>query len=193
MKKILIIFLFLFNLQSLTKADDISDFEIEGMSIGDSALDYFSKEEINKTKKYIYKNKKYFGFYKNLSNSIYDGVQVAINSDYIIFSMAGKIFYDNNISQCYETMDSIEKDLDSLFPNAKTRKQNRKHRADPNGKSTIKDKAYFLASGDAIQISCNDWSKFKHKMTGKIVNYADELKVSIYSAKFIDFLNDENY
>ena len=51
MKKILIIFLFLFNLQSLTKADDISDFEIEGMSIGDSALDYFSKEEINKTKK----------------------------------------------------------------------------------------------------------------------------------------------
>ena len=70
--------------------------------------------------------------------------------------------YDNNISQCYETMDSIEKDLDSLFPNAKTRKQNRKHRADPNGKSTIKDKSYFLASGDAIQISCNDWSKFKH-------------------------------
>ena len=29
--------------------------------------------------------------------------------------------------------------------------------------------------------------------TGKIMNYTDELKVSMYSVKFIDFLNDENY
>ena len=28
--------------------DDIRDFEIEGMSIGDSALDFFSEEEIKK-------------------------------------------------------------------------------------------------------------------------------------------------
>ena len=36
----------IFSLQSWTKADDISEFEIEGMSIGDSLLDYFSKDEI---------------------------------------------------------------------------------------------------------------------------------------------------
>lgn len=193
MRVFFIVLFIIFSLQSWTKADDITDFQIEGMSIGDSVLDYFSKKEIDKDKGYIYKNKKYFVFYKKLTNSNYDGVQVSVNSDYIIKSMGGKIFYDNNISQCYEIMDSIEKDLDSLFPNAKTRKQNRKHRADPNGKSTIKEKAYFFTNGDAIQISCNDWSKFKHKITGKIVNYADELKVSIYSKKFIDFLNDENY
>ena len=29
-----------------SQADDISEFEIEGMSIGDSLLDYFSEEEI---------------------------------------------------------------------------------------------------------------------------------------------------
>ena len=54
MKKIcLIIFIFFitFNFQSLTRADDIRDFQIEGMSIGDSALDYFSESEINKNKK----------------------------------------------------------------------------------------------------------------------------------------------
>ena len=34
--------------QSLTKADDIKDFEIEGISIGDSLLDYFTKNEIQK-------------------------------------------------------------------------------------------------------------------------------------------------
>ena len=193
MKKLFIIIIVFINLQSVTKADDIKDFQIEGMTIGDNALDFFNKKEINNNKSYIYNNQKYFGFYKDLSNSTYDGVQVSLNSDFIIHGVTGKIFYENNISQCYETMNSIEKDLDSLFPNAETRKQNRKHRADPSGKSTIKDKSYFLTTGDAIQISCNDWSKYKHKITGKITNYTDELKVSMYSVKFIDFLNDENY
>ena len=32
--------------QSLAKADDIRDFQIEGMSIGDSLLDYFNEDEI---------------------------------------------------------------------------------------------------------------------------------------------------
>ena len=40
------IFIFIFSCQSLTKADEIKDFEIEGMSIGESLLDYFSNEEI---------------------------------------------------------------------------------------------------------------------------------------------------
>ena len=38
----------MFSFQTLSKADDIKDFEIEGMSIGDSLLDYFSKDEIEK-------------------------------------------------------------------------------------------------------------------------------------------------
>ena len=193
MKKLLGILVLGLFLITPSHADDISEFEIEGISIGDNLLDHFSNEFINEENRYIYKNKKYFGIYKSLSNSIYDGVQVAANSDYIIHSFAGKIFYDNNISQCYERMDSIEEDLDKLFPEAETRKENRKHRADPTEKSTIKEKAYFFKSGDAIQISCNDWSKFKHKITGEIMNYTDELKISIYSTKFIDFLNNENY
>jgi len=39
------VLILIFSLQSWTKADDISDFEIEGMSIGDSALDFFSENE----------------------------------------------------------------------------------------------------------------------------------------------------
>ena len=35
----------IFSLQSWTKADDISDFQIEGISIGDSLLDIFTKNE----------------------------------------------------------------------------------------------------------------------------------------------------
>ena len=46
MRVFIAVLVLIFSLQSWTKADDIRDFEIEGMSIGDSALDFFSKEEI---------------------------------------------------------------------------------------------------------------------------------------------------
>ena len=49
MKKLLgIVVLGLLFLSAPSYADDIKDFEIEGMSIGDSLLDYFSEEEIKK-------------------------------------------------------------------------------------------------------------------------------------------------
>ena len=38
----------IFSFQSWIKAEDIRDFEIEGMSIGDSLLDYISENEIKK-------------------------------------------------------------------------------------------------------------------------------------------------
>ena len=46
MKIILTFFVLLSS--SFVFAEDISDFEIEGMSMGDSVLDYFSEEEIKK-------------------------------------------------------------------------------------------------------------------------------------------------
>ncbi len=50
----LYLFLILFTLQNPSWADDIRDFQIEGMSIGDSALDFFSEEEIKRNKKNLY-------------------------------------------------------------------------------------------------------------------------------------------
>ena len=49
MRIFLSVLIFIFSFQSLTKADDIRNFEIEGMSIGDSLLDYFSENEIRKS------------------------------------------------------------------------------------------------------------------------------------------------
>ena len=40
MKRLLLILILTLNFQSWTKADDIRDLEIEGMSIGDSLLDF---------------------------------------------------------------------------------------------------------------------------------------------------------
>ena len=59
MKKLLLILILTFSFQTLAKADDISDFEIEGISIGDSALIYFSEKLIKKNSRSPYKDKKY--------------------------------------------------------------------------------------------------------------------------------------
>ena len=48
MRIFLTVLVLIFSLQSWTKADDIRDFEIEGISIGDSLLDHFSKSNIEK-------------------------------------------------------------------------------------------------------------------------------------------------
>ena len=55
MKTFILIFLLFISFQSLTKSDDISDFEIEGISIGDNALDHLAKVKSKIIRKIIIK------------------------------------------------------------------------------------------------------------------------------------------
>ena len=64
MKKTLILFVLLSVSFSshFSNAEDLSDFQIEGMSIGDSLLDYFSEREIKENIVHVYdyiENKKF--------------------------------------------------------------------------------------------------------------------------------------
>ena len=54
MKTLISVLILIFSLQSWTKADDISDFEIEGISIEESALNYFDINQLEKAKKESY-------------------------------------------------------------------------------------------------------------------------------------------
>ena len=56
MRAFIAVLVLIFSFQSWTKADDISDFQIEGISIGDSLLDYFSREEIKSNNQDNYYN-----------------------------------------------------------------------------------------------------------------------------------------
>ena len=66
MRVFLTVLVLIFSFQSWTKADDISDFEIEGMSIGDSLLDYMSKNDIDFALRKTPENKKLFSKKPNL-------------------------------------------------------------------------------------------------------------------------------
>ena len=52
MKKLLLIIVLFFGLQTLSVADDIKDFQIESISIGDSLLDFYNKRQINNFSNY---------------------------------------------------------------------------------------------------------------------------------------------
>ena len=58
MKTLLTLFVLLFS--SSVVAEDISDFQIEGMSVGNSLLDYFSEDEIKKGSIRNYPGEKFY-------------------------------------------------------------------------------------------------------------------------------------
>ena len=95
MRKIIFFLIIIFSSNYSVNADNIKDFQIDGISVGDSLLDYMSKGEIKKniTDIYSYINEKKFivsGYSTNNSESNYDLIQVTlkINDDkFIIYGL----------------------------------------------------------------------------------------------------------
>ena len=84
MRIFLSLLILIFSLQAWTKADDIRDFQLEEMSVGDSLLNFFSEEEIKKKISGAqYPNKEFILYYfKNLSSfKTYEAVTVAVKAN----------------------------------------------------------------------------------------------------------------
>ena len=187
MKRLLTILILIFFLQTPSQADDIRDFQIEGMSLGDSALDYFSKSILEKNKKPEWHDTKVFTTIAELklSNSkTYESFQIAVKTndkDYKIESAAGFVFYKNNINECYKKLDIIVLEIKSLFDDIKDLgKQTTKHRYDKSGKSTITDIILKDKRGNEISIQCYDWSDE--------LRYWDQLRITIDSKEYSDWV-----
>ena len=88
--RIFIAILFLiFSFQSWIKAEDISELEVEGISIGDSLLKIMSEEEIIDDMSAMYKNKK-FSTVIYFTTETYDAIQFSFYTDdtnYIVHSI----------------------------------------------------------------------------------------------------------
>tara|TARA_B100001063_G_C16611856_1_gene476135 strand:- start:104 stop:691 length:588 start_codon:yes stop_codon:yes gene_type:complete len=189
MRFILITIFLILSFQSLTKADDVRDFEIEGMSIGDSLLDHFSEEEIKKelSNKYYYaKSTEFFqvSFYiKNQTD--YDFVQFHLkdnDTNYEIYSVTGVIVFNNDIESCLKKMNKIKSEVNDIFINAKkVDKGKSTHNVD--SKSFVYESFYELNNGQ-IYLACYDWSEKMTKENG----WLDNFKLSIDSKEFKNWL-----
>ena len=193
MKKLLAILILILTVQTPSQADDISDIEIEGISIGDSLLKIMSKDEIKSNMVQMYKSKK-FSTVIYFKTEIYDSIQFSFltNDDsFIIKDIEAKLIFKYDIKSCLKKQEEISKSIKEIIGNNTNYypidKQVRK--ADPSGKSFMYAEAFTYNENESmVQIYCTDWSKDFEKK-----NWHDELKVSIWSDSFSKFLETEAY
>ena len=187
MKIFLTLFVLFFS--SSVFADDISDFQIEGMSIGDSALDYFSEKEIKKNIQNYYTDNTYIVTEIVLSPlfKIYDAIQIHFKNydkNYIIESLTGFLDYPNNIHECYDKKNQIYNEISFLFQNMQNDEYDFPHNADKSGKS-IMSVSEFSNDDFYIRVSCTDWTKE--------MGYLDTLQVSIDKTEFLVWVANSAY
>jgi hypothetical protein len=191
MKRIIFIIILIFSLQSLSKADDISDFQIEGMSIGDSLLDYFSRTEIDNKSQYIYPNKEMKAkTFRSAKFKIFDKIQfhwLSADRKYIIQSISADLLYKNDIKGCLKQRKIINKEIKTLFDNPKEEDWGKRvlENVDPSLQTFAYQNIYWLKDGNII-VSCRDYGKIKEKD-----QFVDNLSILIDSKNFSDWLNNK--
>jgi hypothetical protein len=206
MKKILILLFSFFLLSSPSVfANDISDFQIEGISIGDSLLDYMTEEkilkEIERTKNLYFNLKephKYAEIYLFREYVNYDYLAIIIknnslntyvtnkNEKYTILSVRGDKTYINDFDACIEKRNQISEVLSSMFINTDKSNSVHSHSGDPSGNSIV-DVVYFnFDAGHTVKIYCDNFEE-----TFRInKNWSEGLSVVINSKEINSWLSD---
>ena len=196
--RLLLILVLTISFQTFTKADGIMDFEIEGISVGDSLLDHFKETEITDRINFYKNNRFIFGEDKKAFYALtfklpelyekYDGLQIVLKTNdnkYIIYALVGEI-YHRDINECYNKFDNIEDIFDSLFTNSnKAEKLKRPHAYDKTGNSYTTDVYYNMDNGDVVAIVCTDWS-IEMKLS-------DSFRVELITEEYADWLKNVVY
>jgi len=184
MKKLLVLLFSLFFLYSSSVfADDISDFEIEGISIGDSLLDYFSEEEILENQRSYNEEKKFISSEFTINSSQYDSIGTYYKNndkEYTIYGVLGFISYKTNIKNCFKKDKEIVKSFGDL---QNDNNWNYNEYKDPDGFFTFN---FIEINTGSIKVSCYDWNLATEKKFGWI----DHLRTDIYSNELNDWFNE---
>ena len=192
MKKILLILFFILTLQNFSHADDVRDFQIEGMSIGDSLLDYLNKNEIEESRHATnYKSKKFRTTTLKVPLKLYEVLRVSYKSNdkkYIVHGISGIIKFETKINDCYEKKNEIVNDVKLLFKNIKEKNNIFSHPADSTGKSKATMTTFRFASFDIASVACIAYSK-----SMKEKRRVDHLRINVSSKEYEKWLVNEAY
>jgi len=198
MKRLLLIIILTFSFQSWTKADDIKDFQIQGMSIGDSLLDYYTEKKIKKSikssKKEYPNSDEFFRIYIKSKVKEYDFIGLHLKKNdfqYIIYSISGQ--KNMTFSKCRKKLKSIENDLNKVLgENYKSTSQEKKHKYDKTGNSIIFRIVFTPVTNNDFWpavIDCTDWSDAITKSN----DFPDSLSIGLNSRDFSNFMFYDAY
>ena len=205
MKKLLgIVFIGLL-LSTSAHTDNIKDYKIENISIGDSALDYFNETELENGEQdwFNYSYKEYATSLVS-GKGIYDWFKISYKShdeNFIIEGLVGIVVkkkYDDD--KCNKELDSVALDISELFKNIKLRKKKiykvdynpRKVFQEPSksGKSRVTNISFDFKDKGKIILSCYDMDKATNQIDSPIkdINQFDTFRIDIRSKVFKNYL-----
>ena len=172
-----------------SKAIDLRDFQIEGISILDSATDHFSIDKIKNNTRNYFKNNKFTPVdFEINSSEMYSAIQFAFatnDNQFKITSLNGIIDFPNNIDKCNSKKNEIVSQISDLVKGFSKKIDTgvQQHPADKH--SSYSEIRFELDSGDNIYIKCTDWSDQ--------IGYTDHLKVGIETKEFHDWYHNIGY
>ncbi len=205
MKKILGIVVLSFFLSTSAYTDDIKDFQIENISIGDSALDYFTESQIeNGELDWFNYNYKEYATSLLPGKGIYDWFKISYNShddDFIIEGLVGIVVKKKyNDDKCNKELDTAALDVSELFKNTEQGKKQfykvvynpRKIFQEPNpsGKSTVTSISFDFKEEGKIILSCYNMDKTTNQIDSPIkdINQFDTFRIDIRSKALARYL-----
>jgi len=171
-----------------SKSEDINEFEISGISIGDSLIQHYEQGQIetNVANKIIYPDSQFAAITMPVKSGNFEYLQVTYKDKdpkYKLLSIAGRIIFNNDIIGCKKQMENILSDLKITFKDLKYVKEDTPYTFDKSGKSLTYGYVFYLDEG-AIDLYCTDLGdEFK-----KISGYEDELRLTIHSQVMREYL-----
>jgi len=201
MKKILFLIILSLIFSIPSSADDIREFQIENMRIGDSALAYFSEAQLEDNEQgwhnYSYKE---YSTALVPGKGIYDWFLISYRNDddFKIEALVGgleKTNYDNK--ECNNRLDSVALNISKLFKNTKQNKKKYELEADASrtypftGKSTVTSLSFNFTNEGEIILSCYNMDKEANKNSNfmmSTLNQKDSFRINVRSHAFINYL-----
>ena len=186
----------MFSFQTLSNADDVKDFEIEGISVGESLLDHFKIKTIKSARKYNYKNDNFYSIdiWSDKFNQ-YSAIQFHLKKNdkkYIIQGLSGTLIfgelgiYDSKSNDaCKNKKKLIMNSVSSLFPSADVQSYDDVNSDDGYGQKAFKSETYYTLDFGEVWIQCVTWGE----ITKKKEKLYDNLRFTLLTPDFIKFMN----
>tara|TARA_B100000029_G_scaffold345954_1_gene338320 strand:- start:395 stop:1018 length:624 start_codon:yes stop_codon:yes gene_type:complete len=203
MKKIFFLIILLLPFQTLSLADNIRYFQIEGMKIGDSALDHFNESQLEDNEQ-GWHNYSYKGYSTSLmpGKGIYDWFLVSYKNDDVNFTiegLAGGSEKENfDIKKCNSKLDATALSISKKFKNTtRGEKKIYKLKADASrtypftGESAVTSLSFNFLDGAKIILACyimNKEANQDESILTSISNKKDTFRVDARSRSFINYL-----
>ena len=207
MKKIFFLIILILSFQTLSLADNIRYFQIEGMKIGDSALDYFNESQLEDNEQgwHNYSYKEYSTSFVP-GKGIYNWFLVSYKNDdnnFTIEALAAgleKSNYDNK--ECNNKLDAVAFNISELFKNtAQEKKKSYKLTADAariypfTGKSSVTSLSINFLDGAKIILACYNMdkeAKENESFLTSIFKQNDSFRIEVRSSAFVNYLKKLN-